>query len=187
MEEKLTLEQWLGTDDKACADIVRKKYLIPEDILGHEETVDEFLDRVSMGNQQVRELIKNRKFIPGGRILSGMGMHKYGIKASYSNCYVMDPPGDCIPSIYDKCGELGITNSRGGGCGVDISTLAPRGAKVNNTAKESSGAASFVSTFSQVAEQIGQNGRRGALLISIVDTHPDLEEFIKKLNSVERK
>lgn len=176
---EFTLQDWLNTDDETCADIVRKKYLIPKDILGREETMDEFLYRVSMGNEKIRELIKNRKFIPGGRILAGMALDKYGIKVSYSNCYVMGPPEDNIPSIYNKCGEIGVTFSRGGGCGLDISTLAPRGATVTNTAKKSSGAASFVSTFSHTSEQIGQNGRRGALLISIDDTHPDLIEFIK--------
>lgn len=64
------------------------------------------------------------------------------------------------------------------GCGIDISKLAPRGAKVNNTAKETSGAVSFMDLYSTVTGLIGQNGRRGALMISIDCNHPDLEEFI---------
>lgn len=174
----LTLKGWLGTDDKACADIVRRKYLLDEDILGHEETVDEFLDRISMGNEKVRELILKRRFIPGGRILAGMGLEKYGRKISYSNCYVLNPPQDSIRSISDTYGDEGETFSRGGGCGFDISNLAPKGAKVNNSSKTSTGAVSFIPAFSDVATRIGQNGRRGALLLSIKDTHPDLEEFI---------
>lgn len=65
------------------------------------------------------------------------------------------------------------------GCGVDISKLSPRGAKINNTANETSGAVSFMELYSTVTGLIGQNGRRGALMISIDCNHPDLEEFIE--------
>lgn len=76
------------------------------------------------------------------------------------NCYVINPPEDNIESIYDTASRLARTYSYGGGCGVDISNLAPRGAKINNAANTTSGAVSFMDTFSQVTEQIGQNGRR---------------------------
>lgn len=76
------------------------------------------------------------------------------------NCYVCTPPEDNIESIYDTCKKLARTYSYGGGVGLDISKLAPEGAKIRNQAKTTSGAVSFMETFSQVADTIGQNGRR---------------------------
>lgn len=64
------------------------------------------------------------------------------------------------------------------GVGIDISKLAPKGAKVNNTAKETSGAISFIDLYNLTTGLIGQNGRRGALMISISCDHPDIEDFI---------
>lgn len=166
----MIVEEWLGKDNQLGIDIWNKKYR------RNNETFDEWLDRVSINNQSIRNLIIQKKFLPAGRILSNRGID--GEKCSLSNCYVITPPDDSIESIYETCSKLARTYSYGGGCGIDISNLAPEGAKVHNQAKATSGAVSFMDTFSQVTEQIGQNGRRGALMISISDTHPDLEKFI---------
>ena len=174
----MEVKDWLETEDQLCIDIVDRKYLLEEDVLGHKETMDELLDRISGGNKKARTLIARRKFIPGGRIIANRGLDKYGMKVTYSNCYVNDPPEDNIESIYKTCAELARTFSYGGGCGIDISKLAPAGAKVNNTARYSTGAISFVNTFSEVAETIGMKGRRAALMLSIDGHHPDTPEFI---------
>ena len=89
------------------------------------------------------------------------------------------PPEDEIESIFECAKKLARTYSYGGGCGVDISKLSPRGAKINNAAKETSGAVSFMELYSLVTALIGQNGRRGALMISIDCSHPDVAEFIE--------
>jgi ribonucleoside-diphosphate reductase alpha chain len=94
------------------------------------------------------------------------------------NCYVIEPPEDNIESIFDCAKKLARTYSYGGGCGVDISRLAPAGSKVNNAARETTGSVSFMDLYSLTTELIGQNGRRGALMISLDCTHPDLEHFI---------
>ena len=94
------------------------------------------------------------------------------------NCYVITPPDDSIESIFECAKKLARTYSYGGGCGVDISKLAPRGARVNNAAKTTTGATSFMDLYSLVTGLICQNGRRGALMLSIDCHHPDLEEFI---------
>ena len=156
----MQITDWLGTDDKMCVDITNKKYFLHADILGHEETTYEFLDRVAGNNPAARNLIALIKFIPGGRILSNRGLPSLGYKTTYSNCYVEPPVKDSIESIYETCKRLARTFSYGGGVGVDISNLAPDGAVVHNSAKKSTGAVSFVSTFSQCAETIGQNNRR---------------------------
>ena len=166
----MRIEDWLGEDNKLGIDIWHKKYQ------RNGETFDQWLDRVSINNQYIRNLIVQKKFLPAGRILSNIGINDE--KCSLSNCYVITPPEDSIESIYKTCSKLARTYSYGGGCGIDISNLAPEGAKVHNQAKATSGAVSFMDTFSQVTQQIGQNGRRGALMISISDTHPDLEKFI---------
>lgn len=166
----MRIEDWLGEDNKLGIDIWHKKYQ------RNGETFDQWLDRVSINNQYIRNLIVQKKFLPAGRILSNIGINDE--KCSLSNCYVITPPEDSIESIYETCSKLARTYSYGGGCGIDISNLAPEGAKVHNQAKATSGAVSFMDTFSQVTQQIGQNGRRGALMISISDTHPDLEKFI---------
>lgn len=181
----MTIAGWLQTNDQMCIDIVKRKYLLDEDILGHNETIDELLDRVSGGNKKARNLMAKRKFIPGGRIIANRGLQKYGVRVTYSNCYVDAPPEDSIESIYNTCARLARTFSYGGGIGIDISKLAPNGAKVNNSAKYSTGAISFVNTFSEVSETIGQLNRRGALMISIDGHHPDLLEFITHKSDLE--
>jgi len=124
-------------------------------------------------------LIHEKKFLFGGRILSNRGIAKVGVKSTLSNCYVIAPLEDSIESIFECAAKLARTFSYGGGCGIDLSKLAPAGAKVNNTAKKTSGAISFMELYSAVTGLIGQNGRRGALMISLDCTHPDLEDFIK--------
>jgi ribonucleoside-diphosphate reductase alpha chain len=168
----VTVEKWLGENNKLGIDIWTKKYR------RNNESFSEWLDRVSGGDKRVADLIFSKKFLFGGRILSNRGVDFEDEKTSLSNCYVIEPPKDTIESIYDTCKKLARTYSYGGGCGIDISGLSPAGAKVRNQAKETSGAVSFMDTFSQVTEQIGQNGRRGALMISMRCDHPDIEKFI---------
>lgn len=150
----MTVEEWLGKENKLGIDIWEKKYRWSN------ESFDAWLDRVSNGNELVKELIVKKKFLFGGRILSNRGMDKMGEKVTLSNCYVITPPEDNLESIFDCAKKLARTYSYGGGCGVDISKLAPRGAKVTNTAKETSGAVSFMDLYSMVTGLIGQNGRR---------------------------
>lgn len=166
----MTVEQWLGKDNKLGADIWHRKYQ------HNGESFDQWLDRVSGGDVEVKQLIQSKKFLFGGRILSNRGITE--TKATYSNCYVVAPPEDNIESIYDSRKKLARTYSYGGGCGIDLSKLAPAGAKVNNQAKQTTGAVSFMQGYSQTTEEIGQKGRRGALMISLDCHHPDLLEFI---------
>ena len=176
----MKLEQWLGKDNQLGMDIWKKKYQ------QNNETFDEWLDRVSGGNKEVKELIKEKKFLFGGRILSNRGMNKQDRKVTYSNCYVIQPPEDNIESIFECASKLARTFSYGGGCGIDISKLSPRGAKINNSAKETTGAVSFMELYNLVTGLIGQNGRRGALMLSLACDHPDLEEFISIKNDLDK-
>ena len=180
MINKITVEQWLGNENQLGIDIWNKKYKFEN------ETFDQWLDRISNGNEKIKELIIDKKFLFAGRILANRGLDKFGKKVTYSNCYVIPPVEDSIEGIYDTCAKLARTFSYSGGCGVDISGLRPRGMKVNNASNSTTGAVSFMDTFSQVTGTIGQNGRRGAAMISIDCTHPDLEEFISVKNDLTR-
>lgn len=150
----MTVQEWLGKDNKLGQDIWERKYQF------NGETFDQWLDRVSGLNEEIKQLIKCKKFLFGGRILANRGLESKGRKVSLSNCYVIEPPEDNIESIFDCAKKLARTYSYGGGCGVDISKLSPRGAKVNNAAKETTGSISFMDLYSMVTGLIGQAGRR---------------------------
>lgn len=165
----MTEQEWLG-NNQLSLDIWHKKYQV------NNESFEEWLDRISGGNTLVKQLIKDKKFLFGGRILASRGITDR--RVTYSNCYVIKPPTDCIEDIFEAGKKLARTYSYGGGCGIDISNLRPKGAIVHNAAKSTSGAVSFMDFYSYVTGLIGQAGRRGALMISISCEHPDIEEFI---------
>lgn len=167
----MTEIDWLG-NNQLSLDIWRNKYRCQD------ESFEEWIDRVSGNNSEIKRLIKEKKFLFGGRILANRGLDKEGRKVTLSNCYVIPAPEDNLESIFDCAAKLARTYSYGGGCGVDVSKLRPKGAKVNNAANSTTGTTSFMDFFSYVTGLIGQSGRRGALLLSIDCTHPDLEEFI---------
>lgn len=165
----MTEQEWLN-NNQLSLDIWNKKYRY------NNESFEEFLDRVSHNYTPIKELIRNKKFIFGGRILANRGVSNRHL--SLSNCYVITPPEDNLESIVDTAKKLARTYSFGGGCGIDVSKLAPKGAIVHNAAKTTTGAVSFMDFFSYITGLICQEGRRGALMISIDCNHPDLIEFI---------
>lgn len=167
----MEVTEWLN-NNQLSLDIWNNKYRYKD------ESFDQWLDRVSGGNSEIRRLILEKKFLFGGRILANRGLDKLGKKITLSNCYVLEPPEDNLESIFDCAAKLARTYSYGGGCGVDVSKLRPKGSIVNNAASSTTGTTSFMDFFSYVTGLIGQEGRRGALLLSIDCTHPDLEEFI---------
>lgn len=175
----MTVQEWLGDGNEIGIDIWHKKYQ------QNNETFDNWIYRVSGGDEDVAELILSKKFLFGGRILSNRGMEKLGKKVTFSNCYVESPPLDNIESIFQCASNVARTFSYGGGVGIDLSNLSPRGAKLNNAAKQTTGAVSFMDLYSLVSELIGQDGRRGALMLSLKCDHPDLEEFITIKNDLD--
>jgi len=121
-------------------------------------------------------LLEDFRFIPGGRIMHGAGNPK---RVTMLNCYVIKIREDSIEAIFDWMKEAARTYSLGGGVGTDISELRPRGSPVNNAARSSTGAVSFMELMSLTTGTIGQSGRRGALMITIADNHPDVLDFVK--------
>ena len=168
----MDVKEWLGEENVIGKDIWEKKYRY------NNESFDEWLDRISNGNEEIRKLIVEKKFIFAGRILANRGLQNRGLKVTYSNCYVMTPPEDNLESIYDADYRLARTYSYGGGCGLDLSKLAPNGSRVRNAAKSTSGILSWMEQYSATTLRIAQNGRRGALMLSLDINHPDVEAFI---------
>lgn len=177
----MTVQEWLGADNTLGIDIWEKKYRF------NNESFDQWLDRVSNGDEKIKSLIIEKKFLFGGRILANRGIQKIdpSIKTTYSNCYVTSVE-DNLESIFDCAKKIARTFSYGGGIGVDLSNLAPKGAKVRNAAKESSGAVSFMDMYSDITGLISQGGRRGALMLSLSCDHPDIEEFIDIKKDLDR-
>ena len=121
------------------------------------------------------EFFKDFKYIlPGGSVLAGLGNPK---PVSLSNCYVIDT-GDSIGEIFDTSKNMAEIYKRRGGVGSDLSELRPSGARVNNAANTTGGVVPFMELFSQTTNTIGQEGRRGALMLSIDINHPDSPAFV---------
>ena len=122
------------------------------------------------------KILYNGEFLPGGRVIAGAG-DLYRLK-TLANCFVAVIKEDNIESIYHAAYECARTYSYGGGIGVDISCLRPRGARVHNASNTSTGSVSFMELYSLTTGLIGQNGRRGALMLTIDVKHPDVPDFI---------
>ena len=117
------------------------------------------------------------QIVPQGSPMYGIG-NPY-VRVSISNCVVVPSPADNISGIVGRSSqELANLFKRRCGVGIDISTLRPEGTPVNNSAVTSTGAWSFADHFSNVCRMIGQNGRRGALMITMDVRHPDIDRFV---------
>jgi len=141
---------------------------------------DKFITRKSnhLTEEEIYSFLKDFKYIvPQGSPMMGIG-NDY-VNVSLSNCVVIDNPEDSVSSIMDTGKDLANLFKRRCGVGLDISNLRPEGAPVNNSARTTTGAWSFADFYSYVCRMIGQNGRRGALMISMDIRHPDIESFIK--------
>lgn len=137
-------------------------------------------DLCESNDYQIRDkwfqLFKNFKYIvPGGSIMASLGKAN---NVSLANCFVIDGPQDKMEGIMDKGKEMAYLFMRRGGVGTHLDYLRPNGAMVNNASKTSTGAASFMEYYSTTVKTIGQNGRRGALMLCLSDRHPDIKEFI---------
>ena len=143
---------------------------------------EQFIDRVaSIFSEKLRPQIKNymeeAALCPAGRTLYAAGA-KGKFKSSLSNCYILPSPEDNIESIFKINQEIAKIFSYGGGIGVNVSNLRPKGAAVNNVARSSTGAVSFLKIYNATGEVISQNGRRGAMIVGLNCNHPDIYEFL---------
>lgn len=123
------------------------------------------------------EAMEGFKYVPGGRILAGAGT---GAKVTFYNCFVIPSPHDSRGGILTTLSQMVEIMARGGGVGINLSSLRPRGAYVKKVNGHSSGPCNWAELFSVATRDIIQQGgtRRGALMLMLWDWHPDVEEFI---------
>ncbi|MFP4522986.1 MAG: adenosylcobalamin-dependent ribonucleoside-diphosphate reductase [Candidatus Nanoarchaeia archaeon] len=126
---------------------------------------------------------------PAGRIMAGANVDEKGNYTSnltLYNCFVIPSPKDSRRSIVqDTLFELVEIMSRGGGVGINLSSLRPRYARVKGVNGKSSGAVSWGNLYSNATGLIEQGGsRRGALMLALADWHPDIEEFIASKHKI---
>ena len=170
-------EEVLWAKDEVAYNVFRAKYAKDE-----MESPAMFCQRVAgICDESIRDkvecLLASGTFFFGGRTMYLAG-RKNEINAAGSNCYVVPIEDDTIEAIYEANKHMARIFSKGGGVGTDISILRPRNAKVNNAAKSSTGAVSFLDLFNETGNVISQHGRRGATMVSIDCSHPDIEELL---------
>ncbi len=121
--------------------------------------------------------MKDFKYVPGGRILAGAGS---GFAVTFYNCFVIPSPKDSRHGILETLKQMVEIMARGGGVGINLSSLRPRGTRVKKVNGFSSGPCNWAELFSVATKDIIQQGgsRRGALMLMLWDWHPDIEEFI---------
>ncbi len=132
-----------------------------------------------MSAQQVFDLIDHFKYIiPAGSPMTGIG-NNHQI-ASLSNCFVigLDGNADSYGAIMRIDEEQVQLMKRRGGVGHDLSHIRPKGSPVNNSALTSTGLVPFMERYSNSTREVAQDGRRGALMLSVSIKHPDSEAFI---------
>jgi len=155
-----------------------------------EKTPDEMWRRVAKGiagvekpkdrkkwEKKFYDVMDGFKFLPGGRILAGAGT---GFDVTYFNCFVIPNPPDSRGGIMQNLTQMIEIMAHGGGVGLNLSSLRPRGARVKKVNGFSSGPLNWAELYSLATKDIVQQGgsRRGALMLMLHDWHPDIEEFI---------
>lgn len=126
--------------------------------------------------QNYYEELSNLNFVPAGRVLYGAGSET---EVTYFNCYVMPYVKDSREGISDHRKKVMEIMSRGGGVGTNGSTLRPRNTLARGVNGKSSGSVSWLDDIAKLTHLVEQGGsRRGAQMIMLVDSHPDIIEFI---------
>lgn len=160
--------EWLDT--KLGNDIWNKKYRLKE------ESLNQWLKRVSGGDKDVMRLIKDKKALFGGRTMSNRGTNK---NASYSNCYSLGYIGDSLDEIMEANTKIAKTFKAQGGQGISLSQIRPKGSPIQGGLFYSDGILPFMKLFNQTTDSISQGGsRKGALIITLDAKHKEAETFI---------
>ena len=155
-----------------------------------EKTLDDNIKRVARESAKVEEteekrreweekfyeLMKDAKFLPGGRILAGIGTSMY---QTLFNCFTLPVIEDSIEGIFESVKLNAIIHSLGGGTGANFSTIRPEGAEVKTKGGTASGPVSFMTVFDAETKTITTgNARKGANMGILNVDHPDIEKFI---------
>jgi len=186
---KATLEYFSG--DELSTDVWIKKYclkdsegnfyeLTPDDMhwrLAYEIYRIECKYPNALRLEEIFDSIKNfKRIVPQGSPMSGIGNDFQVV--SISNCFVVGAENDSYGGIMKIDQDVAQLEKRRGGVGTDLSFIRPAGSPVKNSAITSTGVVPFMERFSNTTKEVAQDGRRGALMLSISTKHPDAEAFI---------
>ena len=163
----MTIEQWLNGDQLGI-DIWNKKYRFKN------ESLDQWFDRVSGGDPEIRRLIVEKKFLFGGRTLT----NRHTGLGDYNNCATIGRVKDSLDDIMKTASDIAFAFKASAGEGLSLSDIRPKGAKIKGYFK-SDGIVPFMEIFNTVTASISQGShRRGALLMSLDAKHPQISDFI---------
>jgi len=187
--ESETLKYFDG-DELAAKVFIDKYALRDKDGVYYEKTPDDMHHRLAkefarieknkfqspLSEEEIYTYFKDFKYIvPQGSPMFGIGNDFQII--SLSNCFLLENPIDSYSSILETDQQLVNISKRRGGCGIDLSHLRPEFAETTNAARTSSGIVTWMERYSNSIREVGQNGRRGALLLSLSIHHPDIMRF----------
>jgi len=165
----MKVDEWLNT--KLGQDIWNNKYKY------NNENFEEWLNRISNGNEELRQLITEEKFLFGGRTLSNYNTNKQC--ASTSNCYSSGYAPDSLEGLLELNKNIGLTYKVQGGQGISLSKIRPKGSTLSN-GYETDGIVSFMTIFNTTTASVSQGGsRKGALMMSLDAWHKEADTFIK--------
>src|SRR3990170_970844 len=179
-------------DDPFITEISRhiwdSKYRFRDGDVVHDETIDDTWRRIartlagvekdnwSRWEKHFYEVLRDFRFLPGGRIQAGAGT---GRRVTLFNCFVMGTIEDSMDGIFDGLKEGALTMQQGGGVGYDFSTLRPQGAQAKSVGTVASGPVSFMQIWDAMCATLLSTGaRRGAMMATLRCDHPDIEAFI---------
>lgn len=186
MADKLDLSDVFN--NPIVLDVWDSKYRLKmPDGSSNEHTIEDSLKRVVAGvyaldpdkaaKKRAEAAVLAREFIPAGRIQAGAGTDK---AVTLINCYVNEDVEDSMPGIMHALNTTALTMQQGGGVGTDFTTIRPNGAIVRRTGSVSSGILPFMDMWHAMCGTIMSSGsRRGAMMGTLADWHPDVLDFIK--------
>jgi len=188
--QKASLEYFKG--DELASNVWMNKYCLKDENNYYELTPDDMHRRLAkelarieskypnpLTEDQIYETIRNfRRLVPQGSPMSGIGNDFQVV--SLSNCFVIgnNGEGDSYGGILKIDQEQIQLMKRRGGVGHDLSHIRPAGSPVKNSAITSTGIVPFMERYSNSTKEVAQDGRRGALMLSVSVKHPDAESFI---------
>ena len=188
--EKATLQYFKG--DELAAKVWASKYCLKDEKNYYELTPDDMHRRIAkelariekkypnpLTEEQIYETLKGfNRIVPQGSPMSGIGNDFQVV--SLSNCFVIGNKGlsDSYGGILKIDQEQIQLMKRRGGVGHDLSHIRPAGSPVKNSAITSTGIVPFMERYSNSTKEVAQDGRRGALMLSVSVQHPDSEKFI---------
>jgi ribonucleoside-diphosphate reductase alpha chain len=160
-------------------DVSRDKYLQPgETFSDMAARVCEAIYQHDKSENQIGayHAMMARLWMPAGRILAGAGTAK---RVTLMNCYVTGTIEDSMEGILREHNNFALTMQQGGGDGMDCSPIRPDGAILKRTGTKASGPIPFLHMWNSMCETIRSAGdRRGAMMVTMIDTHPDLVKYI---------